>query len=332
MRLVNVLALTNGLLVNQPFVSNFTNVVFEAKSVKRGDLFMAFDKTSIEDAISNGAYGIIYDKPTKITDKEIAWIKVDDVEDALRRLLRFELMEKKVKAYSANAIVVKFALNMMIDPKLIIVSGSIQNVYKLLWSIEENSTVLFSPTLCDSTIFTDILAMPEKENLISITEQTLFETSFVYKERFYERQMIAPVFISFLEELLTLLNILNVEFRFRKFTQIDNFEPTFINSKYQIKEFGSTQRVVIFEKDLSLIDLESKFLIKNASWANNIILVPYSMKEKVSLYSKIYSYKTKKGILKLLQKHSFNFALVFGSDNSILEQSIQTQTQLTLDF
>ena len=72
MRLENLLALTHGKLISEPFVNSFENIVFDARSVKRGDLFMAFDDRSIEEAIFNGAYGILFDKPTQITDSEIA--------------------------------------------------------------------------------------------------------------------------------------------------------------------------------------------------------------------------------------------------------------------
>ena len=96
MRLENILALTHGKLINEPFVKIFENIVFEAKSVKRGDFFIAFDEETIEDAILNGAYGVMFDKPTQISDTEIAWIKVNECEDALKRLLRFRLIEKDI--------------------------------------------------------------------------------------------------------------------------------------------------------------------------------------------------------------------------------------------
>jgi len=85
MRLENILALTHGKLLNEPFVNIFDNIVFDAKSIKRGDLFIAFDEKTIEIALLNGAYGVIFDKPTQINDMEIAWIQVQNIEDALKR-------------------------------------------------------------------------------------------------------------------------------------------------------------------------------------------------------------------------------------------------------
>ena len=115
MRLENVLALTYGKLINTPFVSSFTTVTLDAKSVKRGDLFMAFDEESIEEAILNGAYGIVFCKPTQISDSEIAWIKVANLEDALARLLRFKLIDTNSQIYETNDIVIELALQIMTE-------------------------------------------------------------------------------------------------------------------------------------------------------------------------------------------------------------------------
>ena len=332
MRLVNVIALTNGLLVNDPFVSNFTNIISEAKAVKRGDLFIAFDKTSIKEAIDNGAYGIIYDKPTKIIDSEIAWIKVDDVSDALKRLLRFKLVEKELQIFSVDEVTLKFALQMMIDPKLVIVSGDIQNVFKVLWNLEAKTIVLFSPQLTDKDIFTNTKELLHYNDFsLQVSEHTLFESSFVYKEKLYERQMISPLFIPYLENLIAFLETHSIDFRLRKFTQLSNFEALFVNKKLQVKEFGSSERVVIFEHNPALLEDEINFLQKNTPWANSIFLVPHTL-EKDLVYSNLYSYKSTKGIFSILKKHPFHFALIFGSDKSILEQKPTQPTQLTLDF
>jgi ferrochelatase len=68
MRLENFLALTQATLINEPCVHSFENIVFEAHKVKRGDLFFAYEHENIKLAIVNGAYGVIFDKPTQISD------------------------------------------------------------------------------------------------------------------------------------------------------------------------------------------------------------------------------------------------------------------------
>jgi len=320
MRLENVLALTHGKLINKPFVSSFKNIVFEAKYVKRGDLFIAFEEDDIDTAVFNGAYGIVFDKPTQISDSEIAWVKVQNNENALKRLLRFKLINRNITIYETNEITLKFALQIITEPNFIVLNGDIKNVFKTLLNVEEDCVILFSPSLNDKDIFTNTKTIPNRTILdLKIIEHTLFETSFIYDDIFYERELISPLFIPYLHKLLDLLKSLNINFRLKKFIPIEHFEAVFINKNLEIKEFGSSDRVLIFEKKISLMDKEIEFLNKYANWAKKIYITPNS-------------YKTENDILEILKKDRFHFALIVGADKSILNKEIPKQKQLTWEF
>ena len=334
MRLENVLALTNGSLVNRPFVNTFTNVVLEAKAVRRGDLFIAFDESTIDEAVLNGAYGVVFHKPTQISDSEIAWIKVDDLEEALKRLLRFKLIDKEILVYECNEIILKLALQVMTEPTFIALHGDIKSIFKTLWSVEAASIVLFSPTLTTPDIFTKVHTLSSNSiETINIVEQTLFETSFIYDNTFYERQLISPFFISYLEVLFHLLKTSNINFRLRKFTPIEHFEAVFTNKNFEIKDFGASDKVLIFEKDTSLIQTQMNFLEKQASWATLIYVLPHTYHcNNESLEKKVMTYKNKNEIITILKSNKFHFALIVGVDKSILSKPLKQQVQLTLDF
>ncbi|WP_297441231.1 hypothetical protein [Sulfurimonas sp.] len=334
MRLENTLALINGELINSPFVNNFTNIIFEAKAVRRGDLFIAFDETTIEEAIFNGAYGVIFDKPTQITDSEIAWIKVKDLEDALKRLLRFELINKETTVYECDEIILKLALQVVTEPNFVVLHGDIKAIFKMLSNIESGSIILFSPALTSKDIFTNTKKLPKAPaNSINIVEQTLFETSFIYDNTFYERQLISPFFMPYLEKLLYLFKSLKINFRLRKFTPIEHFEAVFTNKNFEIKEFGTSDKVLIFEKSSALISNEISFLQSQACWAKIIHLIPLSYKSSIDSDSQnIFIYRYEDEIKSILKANSFHFALLVGVDKSILDKPLVKQTQLTLDF
>ena len=334
MRLQNVLALTHAKLVNEPFVNNFTNIVLEAKNVKRGDLFIAFDVLDIQEAIFNGAYGVMFNRPTQISDDEIAWIKVDDIDKAFKRLLRFFLIEKEVVVYECDEITLKLALQVITEPIFVAISGSLESLAKTLLQINEKSIILFCPTLCDKNIFTDIKTMPKTAMMsINIIERTLFETSFIYDDIFYERQLISPFFIPYLEGLLHLFKSSKINFRLRKFTPIDHFEAVFTNKNFEIKEFGTSDRVLIFERNSTLIEKEIVYMQKNASWAKSIFIIPLLSEISLGVEEEnIFRYKNKKEIIGILKKQSFHFALIAGVDKSILSKSLSSPLQLTLEF
>jgi ferrochelatase len=337
MRLENTVALINGKLINEPFVSRFENIALEAKTVKRGDLFIAFDEESIEEAVLNGAYGIVFHKPTQLTDNEIAWIKVENLEDALVRLLRFTLLHKNINVYSCDEIVLKLALQLMTESDFIVLSGDIRDIYKSLSNLESQSNILFCPALTTSDIFTDVKEIPKiPRATLNIIEQTLFETSFIYDNVFYERQLISPFFIPYLERLLYLLKKLKVNFRLKKFMPIEHFEAVFVNKNFEIKEFGTSDKVLIFEKKSELFEDEMLFLQKHSAWAKTIYIIPAELYERVSLDEEmresIFPYHTKDEIKKILHAENFHFALVVGVDKSLLDKPLVRQTQLTLNF
>ncbi|SFV52813.1 FIG00387915: hypothetical protein [hydrothermal vent metagenome] len=338
MRLENILALTHGELINSPFVNSFENIVFEAKAVRRGDLFIAFDEEMIEDAILNGAYGVVFDKPTQISDSEIAWIKVTDLEEALKRILRFILIDKEIEVYECNEIILKLALQVVTEPNFIALHGDIKTLYKTLSSLENRAVILFSPALTSSDIFTNVKKLPSScDENINIVEQTLFETSFIYDNIFYERQLLSPFFMPYLEQLLHLFKVLKINFRLRKFTPIDHFEAVFTNNKFEIKEFGTSDKVLIFEKNSALVEKEIAFLQKQATWANILYIIPHTafdkLDETIRSNQNILTYKSENEIKNLLRAQHFHFALIVGVDKSILTIPLIKQRQTSLfDF
>jgi len=331
MRLENILALTYGKLINEPFVNSFENIVIEANKIKRGDLFIAYEENMIQTAILNGAYGIIFDKPTQMSDNEIAWIKVEDVEDALKRLLRYRLIEKEVVVYECNEIILKLALQVITEPNFMALGGDIKSISKTLWQVEPKSVLLFCPALLSEDIFTNIQTLPKMEiEAITVMEQTLFETSFIYDNVFYERQLISPFFMPYLEELLYLFKNSKINFRLKKFTPIEHFEAVFTNKKFEIKEFGTSDKVLIFEPNFSLIKEEMVFLQKQANWAKVIFIIPQTIDSEVM--DNIFVYNNEKEILEILNNSSFHFALIAGVNKSILIKQPIKHIQLTLDF
>ena len=334
MRLENVLALTHGKLVNEPFVNTFTNIVFDAKTVSRGDLFLAFDEDSISDAIFNGAYGVIFSKPTQISDSEIAWIKVQNIEESLKRLLRFRLIEKDITVYECNEIIIKLSSQIITEPSFIALDGNIKSLFKQLWNLEENSTILFCPTFIDKKIFTKTIQLSNNSfTHINIIEQTLFETSFIYDDIFYERQQISPFFMPYLEILLNLFKNLKINYRLKKFIPIDHFEAVFTNKKFEIKEFGTSDKVLIFEKNCSLVESEILYLQREATWAKIVYVIPKTEElliDKVAIQDSVIVYSNENEIVPLLKESSFHFALIIGTDKSILSKPLNNQAEISL--
>jgi len=335
MRLENLLALTQGSLKSTPAITATDGICFDAKKVKRGNLFIALDPKDINEAVLNGAYAVVFDKPTQILDSEIAWIKVDDAELALKRVLRFHLIEKDLRVYECDPITLKLALQVMTPNTFVVVHGSLYNVAHQLFDIDSKSTVLFAPTLIGNEIFTSAQSIPTTGyESINIIEQTLFETSFIYANKFYERQLLSPFFIPYLERLLHLFKIIKLEYRLKQFTPIAHFEAVFTNARFDVQDFGASDRVLIFEPDFELITQQIDFLKRQASWAKIIYVVPWQKKQLLNNAENIFTYAHPQDIIELLKNSDFHFALIAEQDKSLLEllSVSQSHQQLTLDF
>jgi len=333
MRLENLLALTQGTLQNHPFVSRFEGISFDAKKVKRGDLFIAFTPDDIDEAILHGAYGIVFDRPTQIADSEIAWIKVDDVNDALMRLLRFHLIEKELDVYETDLITIKLARQILTESDFLVLGQSIKDDFMTLWDVSNGAKILFCPKLIDRDTFVTAKTLPTSyKDEITIIEQTLFETSFIFDDIFYERQLLSPFFISYLERLLNFYKMNEINYRLRTFTPIDNFEAVFTDKELSVKEFGASDRVVIFEPDFELIHSQISFLKRQANWARIIYLLPKTKAHPFENIEDIFTYESQQDIISTLKSTPFHFALVAEQDKSLLDLHTTTSQneQLTL--
>lgn len=332
MRLENFLALTQATLANEPCINSFENIVFEAHKVKRGDLFFAYDREEIALAVSNGAYCIVFEKIIPvISDNEIAWVHVDSLDFTLKKLLRFRMIEKESVVYECNEIILKLSLQTITQSNFTALNGDLKSIFKSLWDIENRAIILFCPALSDREIFTSVKKIPDTTSqTIEIIEQTLFETSFIYENIFYERQLISPFFIPYLEKLLYFYKTLKINYKLKKFTPIEHFEAVFTNTKFEIKSFGSSDKVLIFEKNTNLIDSQMMFLQRHASWAKIIFIIPSTIKKESD--ENIFSYNNEKDIINILKSNNFHFALIVGVDKSILNKPLSNQTQLTLNF
>ncbi|SFV49840.1 hypothetical protein MNB_SM-7-1455 [hydrothermal vent metagenome] len=332
MRLENIVALTNAKLLTSPEVSAFGAIRFEPSKVERGDIFVATNPKEIDEALLNGAYAIIFDKPMQISDAEVAWIKVDNLEDALLRLLRFRLIQKGVSAYRCDDVTIDLALGIETSKRVVVVHEEIIELTKRLWDIKENTTLLFSSKRTNPDLFVDIKDLPQSiDKKIEVVERTLFECSFIFDGHYYERVFLSPFFLPFLERLLNFYHHHDIEFRLRRFEHIEHFEIVYTNKNYEIKEFGSSERVLIFEKDIDLFTEEIGFLKSYAPWAKMIYLLPQEDRSKDC--QDCYNYSDIASLFKLLDSFSFHFALIGGVGKEIMEKySKFAPTQLTFDL
>ncbi len=320
MHLHNVIGLTHGVLRSNPTVSIFEGIVIDPKRVKRGVLFVALNPYDVPQALSNGAYGVLFERNVSVVDDDAAWIEVEDIYAALMRLMRFVLLDKELHAFTCNPITLQIAKQLILEGDCLILEGSLPESFDKLMNAPYGATLLFSEREMRSGLFTEVHSMPKRIDAgIEILEQTLFETSFIYRDRYFERQLLSPFFIPYLEVLLQLLHEQGIGYKIRPFASLKHFQPVFVNAALQPKEFGGSERVIIFESDFSLIPHQMEFIAKQASWARIRYFLPQAH-QNGEVCDDIIWYENTTALLYALHHERYHFALVAGCDKSVLER------------
>lgn len=323
MILQNLTALVEGTLANSPSITAFEDVNFEASKIKRGDLFVALHHEDIEEAIINGAYGILFDKPTQISDQEIAWIKVKSVDNALLRLLRFHIMQKSPQVYYCDQISLKLASQIITSRDLLVLNKPLKDHMQELYQLQDKQFILFSKEITDEQLFIDAKPVNKVANSsMNIIEKTLFETSFIYEDTYYERQLLSPFFIPYLESVLQFFKQNSIGYQLRNFSPIDHFQAVFTNIHFQVKDFGKSDNVLIFETDFELVKEQIQFLNKQANWAKIVYLVPASKINELDEDCNIYPYESIWDIMHTLKSQKYHFALIAEQSADMLNDSV----------
>lgn len=336
MRLENVLALTDAKLLNKPSISAFNSISLKLTTLKRGDLFIATDIQDIVEAIRLGAYGIMFDSQVNITDSEIAWIYVQNIEDAISKILRFHLLDKNISMYECDEITIKLSTQIYHGNEVVAVERDIYNAFELLWNNNQVSLLLFLDSFEYKKIFTSVKTLPKiTSSKINIVEKTLFETSFIYDDIFYERKLLSPFFIPYLETVLQLFKNEKLQYNITSFNIQNHFQAIFINHNLEEKEFGTSDKVLIFEPSFQPVLSQIEFLKQQASWAKIIYIIPSYRQNRFTDLTNILTYDTKLDIIKILKTVDFHFALIAEQGLELLKEnlmSIKQPRQLTLDL
>lgn len=320
MRLQNLLSLTGAALESEPAVTQIESIIFHPAKIRRGDLFVAYDPSRITEAVAAGAYAILYEADVVVTDPEIAWLKADSIDFALLRLLRFHLLEKSLNAVRCDSVTLAIAGQMLKDERCHVFDTDLRYAFDDLWSLPEQSWVFLPDSDTYKDLFVNALPLPHHSGLqAEISEQTLFETSFVLDGVFYDRMQLSPFFLPFLAQLYAFAKSKGLAFTVTGMQGSRHFVPVFVGEDLRVKTFGQGGKVLIFEPDLTLLLQEMSFIREQAKWAKIIYLVPEGSFAPESESETFLSYTNQEAIMQILKTVPFHFALIGGQDRSLLE-------------
>ncbi len=314
MRFGNFQRLTKSKLLNSPSVYSFENIEIEPNRVKRGDLFISDNLDEIELAVEQGAYAIVSScKNLSIIDSEIAWFKTSSCSDVLIRLLRYNLTKRKLYFIYLNEVELELIQKIADKERLIFLVGDDKDSFKKIINAKEDSILFSSDIDFIESIYPNFKRVPilKENSLLKVTKKSLFLSSFIFRDELYRDIRVSPIFLKNLERVVNFLEDNSIDFDIKKATLNSHFYPIFVDSNLNIRPFGKSDRVLIYESSKNLIDIELNYLKSSAPWAKIISNISDSDKLK--------------GI-------DFNFAIISITKDSLIEKltKYQKREQLKL--
>ncbi len=147
MQISSILDIIDGRLLNQPSISFIYSIKTNPRKVKEGDLFIVQNSEDIELAITNGAFALVVDKDIDLIDSEIAWVKVNSIEETMIRLIRYLLSNLRLTAFYCNDVsyeLFNILRKQTVHTNIKLVPNNISKFFKIIDDLEENDTLICS--------------------------------------------------------------------------------------------------------------------------------------------------------------------------------------------
>ncbi|GAA6957025.1 hypothetical protein CHC183_12720 [Helicobacter pylori] len=310
--------LSLGELQNTPSISYFNSIVLSLNKVQKGSLFVAKDHTLIPKALELGAYGILYAGEYPLSDRDVAWIKLKDIEHSLNHLFKFCLLNECVVGALLSPIELEIASKIMVSDFVWCLKESLEDLF-----IIEGCKIAFFDKLEWLHLFYKQERLKEdlKESRLIILNQSFFCSTLVCEKQEYELKM-PCIFLEPLKRVIQLCEKLQIEFDLnllgKKEYPLDHCKPFFVNKNLEIAPYGATARVVVAETSKELFEMMLQKALETLSWGKIVVLC---RKNSAAFFKKNnpYCYTTQNNLKEQLKNLAFNFAFIYGISSHHLE-------------
>ncbi|GAA8786324.1 hypothetical protein oki772_11220 [Helicobacter pylori] len=310
--------LSLGELQNTPSISYFNSIVSSLNKVQKGSLFVAKDHTLIPKALELGAYGILYAGEYPLSDRDVAWIKLKDIEHSLNHLFKFCLLNERVVGVLLSPIELEIASKIMVSDFVWCLKESLEDLF-----IIEGCKIAFFDKLEWLHLFYKQERLKEdlKESRLIVLNQSFFCSALVCEKQEYELKM-PCIFLEPLKRVIQLCEKLQIEFDLnllgKKEYPLDHCKPFFVNKNLEIAPYGATARVIIAETSKELFEMMLQKALETLSWGK---IVVFCRKNSAVFFKKAnpYFYTTQNNLKEQLKNLAFNFAFIYGISSHHLE-------------
>jgi ferrochelatase len=316
MRIEDLLNLTDGKVISEPTITAIHSVSVYPSKIDEGDLFISNNSEDISKALENGAFAIIFsDSTLKITDNEVAWIQVKDIQKAAFRLIRYVLISREANFYLFNEHELSF-LKMLLTQRsnIEILPDDWRKIFE---KILNSKTKMFVGT--DGELMKMIkpdVSILNKDASCEIITDTLFKTTFKINGYIYQEKDIAPFHVDYLQRVVEFCDKHHLPYNLDRVRYTKHFVPVFIDGFLNVMKPSKSDKVAIFTDNLKDIYKAREYVRYNGAWVKTIVMTP--PKTKVDGVDRPNWYKSIDDAREILKNSYFNYAFVYALDRSML--------------
>ena len=301
MRVLEASEIICGELINTPAIGSFEGFATKVEDVKRGVLFFALDSDDIDIALQKGAFGVVFDSPIQMHNVEIAWIKVDNIQSCISRLVRYLLISKKIEIILLSEVQYAIAKQIIRAKEVLFFDEYKGGFISANNSI--NSSMRFS--VCElldeivqqnpTKIITSLegiadLSIEEYTTCVNpahlpfdiITPHQIFESKFYHKISAYQ----IPLPAVFLPELAAVVEQIclregeEIAFDMSDFAPIEKLLPIALSPEARILPLGKSNKVAISTNSVDIFLRYVRYLKENARYGELAFFVPRILDDK----------------------------------------------------
>jgi len=316
MKIEDLLNLTAGTMITAPTITAINSVTVFPSKVEQGDLFISNNNEEIATAIENGAYAIIFsDEAVTINDSEIAWIKVNDIQKASFKLIRYVLISREASFYLFTEHELSF-MKMIVTQKsnLDILPNDWRKMFERILNSESKMFIGTDDALM-KLIKPDV-AILNKEASCEIITDTLFKTTFKINAYIYQEKDIVPFHVDILQRVVEFCDLHHFPYDLDRVKYTKHFVPVFIDGFLNVMNPSKSDKVAIFTDNLQDVYKAREYVRYNGAWVKTVVLTP--PKTKVDGVDRPSWYVDIDEARDILKNAYFNYAFVYALDKTML--------------
>ena len=270
--LINLVRIVNGKMLNRPSISAVENFAIQPNKVRKKWAYIAVNATAkdVQTAIENGAYAVIFDSDFKVSNDEVAFIKVENLSVALVRMIKFLGDIWKHQFVLIDEIQVSILRFITVPKNLLFAPRTLYELFIHLLSHDEKQIYFTKDKEFLNSLEIEYQTIEQDESYQVIYGGSIFYSSFIYDEIYYSNLVFPQIFLPDLCGILKFLKRKNAEFKLQNFSALAHFEPIFVDKFLNITPLGESYRAFVIESDKELFIRAAQYL--RAKFSEKILI------------------------------------------------------------